>query len=95
MSQAGSQAPLQHIHAEFADIKSRNEAQQARVEDILSQRLALEQQAKQVNDTGSGGTECLTLQWRHRAFSDAASQYAPSKDSYRQTTSHVFGLRSV
>jgi hypothetical protein len=46
--QAGSQAPLQHIHAEFTDIKARNEAQQARVEDILSQRLALEQQAKQV-----------------------------------------------
>jgi hypothetical protein len=46
--QAGSQAPLQHIHAEFTDIKARNEAQQARVEDILSQRLALEQQTKQV-----------------------------------------------
>lgn len=47
-SQAGSQAPIQHIHAELAEIKVRNEAQQARVEDILSQRLALEQQAKQV-----------------------------------------------
>lgn len=47
-NQAGSQASLQHIHAEFTDIKARNEAQQARVEDILSQRLALEQQAKQV-----------------------------------------------
>lgn len=47
-NQAGSQASLQHIHAEFTDIKARNEAQQARVEDILSQRLALEQQTKQV-----------------------------------------------
>ena len=50
LQQAGSQAPLQHIHAELAEIKSRNEAQQTRMEDILSQRLTLEQQTKQVRE---------------------------------------------
>jgi hypothetical protein len=46
--QAGSHTPLQHIHAEYAEIRGRNEMQQARVEDILSQRLAVEQRTKQV-----------------------------------------------
>jgi hypothetical protein len=48
VSQAGSHTPLQHIHAEYAEIRGRNEMQQARVEDILSQRLAVEQRTKQV-----------------------------------------------
>lgn len=51
--QAGSHTPLQHIHAEYAEIRGRNEAQQARVEDILSQRLALEQRTKQVGHQGT------------------------------------------
>jgi hypothetical protein len=46
--QAGSQAPLQHIHAELSDIRGRNEAQQRRAEDLAAQRLAAEAQAKQV-----------------------------------------------
>ncbi|KAF6253295.1 intraflagellar transport protein IFT-71/74 [Scenedesmus sp. NREL 46B-D3] len=49
IDKAGSHTPLQHIHAEYAEIRGRNEAQQARVEDILSQRLALEQRTKQVD----------------------------------------------
>jgi hypothetical protein len=47
--QAGSHTPLQHIHGEYAEIRGRNEMQQARVEDILSQRLAVEQRTKQVS----------------------------------------------
>jgi hypothetical protein len=50
--QAGSHTPLQHIHAEYAEIRGRNEMQQARVEDILSQRLAVEQRTKQVSQQG-------------------------------------------
>lgn len=52
--QAGSHTPLQHIHAEYAEIRGRNEMQQARVEDILSQRLAVEQRTKQVSQQGRG-----------------------------------------
>jgi hypothetical protein len=44
----GSQTPLQQIHGEYADIKARNDGQQGRVEDILSQRLAAEAHTKQV-----------------------------------------------
>jgi len=59
---------LQQIHAEFAEIKARNEAQQARVEDILSQRLSLEQQTKQVGGRGEGGGGASRPLWGDSAL---------------------------
>ncbi|KAF8068364.1 IFT74 [Scenedesmus sp. PABB004] len=52
IDKAGSHTPLGHIHAELADIRARNDAQHGRVEDVLSQRLALEQRTKQARAQG-------------------------------------------
>jgi hypothetical protein len=47
--QAGVHAPLASIQAEYLQVASRNQAQRARVEELITDRLSLEQAAKQVH----------------------------------------------
>lgn len=49
--QVGSQTPVHLITAEHVGLKERNEQQRKRVEDIVSERLQLEQKVKQVGMT--------------------------------------------
>lgn len=46
--QAGSHSALHLINAEYAAVKQRNDMQRQRVDEMLTQRLAIEQKTKQV-----------------------------------------------
>jgi len=50
LDKVGSQAPIYAINAEHAELKQRNEQQRRRVDDVLTERLQLEQKAKQADN---------------------------------------------
>ena len=52
--QAGVHAPLPNIQAEYLEVADRNQSQRSRVEELITDRLSLEQAAKQVR-------KCLEL----------------------------------
>jgi hypothetical protein len=46
--QVGSQTPIYAINSEHSSLRERNEQQRRRVDDVLTERLQLEQKTKQV-----------------------------------------------